>query len=117
MVGLSANCERPSYIVANYLKENGYTLIPVNPGEKMILGEVSYPSLKSIPSRVEIVDIFRKSENVLPIVFDAMGIGANVIWMQEGVVNREAAKIAKEAGLEVGMNKCIRKEHIKLNKP
>lgn len=116
IVGLSANPDRPSYRVANYLKENGYTIIPVNPGEKMVLDEVCYPSLSSVPVRIEIVDIFRKSEAVLPIVLEAIEIGANTIWMQEGVINEEAANKAKEAGLKVVMNKCMLKEHQKLTK-
>ena len=116
MVGLSANPDRPSYRVANYLKENGYTIIPVNPSEKMILDETCYPSLSSIPGQVEIVDIFRKSEDVLPIVLEAIEIGASTIWMQEGVINEEAANKAKEAGLKVVMNKCMLKEHQKSRK-
>ena len=116
IVGLSANPDRPSYKVANYLKENGYTIIPVNPSEKMILDEVCYPSLSSILGRVEIVDIFRKSEDVLPIVLEAIEIGANTIWMQEGVINEKAANKAKEAGLKVVMNKCMLKEHQKYTK-
>ena len=116
VVGLSTNPDRPSYNVANYLKENGYTIIPVNPTEKMILDEVCYPSLSSIPGRVEIVDIFRKSEAVLPIVLEAIEIGASTIWMQEGVINEEAANKAKEAGLKVVMNKCMLKEHQKSTK-
>ena len=116
IVGLSANPDRPSYKVANYLKENGYTIIPVNPGEKMILDEVCYPSLSSILGRVEIVDIFRKSEDVLPIVLEAIEIGASTIWMQEGVINEEAKNKAKEAGLKVVMDKCMLKEHQKYTK-
>ncbi len=116
IVGLSANPDRPSHRVANYLKENGYTIIPVNPGEKMILEEVCYPNLSVIPGRVEIVDIFRKSEDVLPIVIEAIEIGASTIWMQEGVINEEAANKAKEAGLKVVMNKCMLKEHQKSTK-
>lgn len=116
IVGLSANPDRPSYRVASYLKENGYKIIPVNPHEKMILNEVCYPSLISIPSRVEIVDIFRQSENVLPIVIEAIEIGADTIWMQEGITNKKAANKAKEAGLKVVMNKCMMKEHQKLTK-
>ncbi|MFC1955800.1 CoA-binding protein [Chloroflexota bacterium] len=116
IVGLSANPDRPSYIVASYLKENGYKIIPVNPSEKMILDEVCYPSLSSIPGRVEIVDIFRKPEDVLPIVIEAIKIGANTIWMQEGVKNKEAANKAKEAGLKVVMNKCMLMEYQKLTK-
>ena len=116
IVGLSANPDRPSYRVASYLKENGYKIIPVNPHEKMILNEVCYPRLISIPSRVEIVDIFRQSEDVLPIVIEAIEIGADTIWMQEGITNKEAANKAKEAGLKVVMNKCMMKEHQKLTK-
>jgi len=114
VVGLSANPDRSSYKVASYLKENGYTIIPVNPSERMILEEICYPSLKSISGQVEIVDIFRKPEDVLPIVIEAIEIGANAIWMQEGVINEEAANRAKEAGLKVIMNKCMLKEHQKL---
>ncbi|MFC1962291.1 CoA-binding protein [Chloroflexota bacterium] len=116
LVGLSSNPDRPSYRVANYLKENGYNIIPVNPSEKMILGEVCYPNLVSIPGPVEIVDIFRKSEDVLPIVAEAIEKRANTIWMQEGVINEEAASKAKAAGLKVVMNKCMFKEHKKLAK-
>lgn len=113
IVGLSDNPERPSHIVGKYLKEHGYRIIPVNPQVKEILGEVSYPDLLSIPHEVDVVDIFRRPEDVPPIVDQAIKIGARVIWMQEGIVNEKAAKIAKEAGLEVVMDKCMRKEHIK----
>ena len=116
IVGLSANPERPSYRVASYLKENGYTIIPVNPSEKKILDEICYPSLSSIPDLVEIVDIFRKPEDVLPIVLEAIEIGASTIWMQEGVINEESANKAKEAGLKVVMNKCMLKEHQRITK-
>jgi hypothetical protein len=114
MVGISTNPDRPSNRVASYLKENGYTVIPVNPSEKRVLGEVCYPNLNSIPVRVEIVDIFRKPEDVLPTVLQAIEIGATTVWMQEGVINEEAANIAEEAGLKVVMNKCMLKEHKKL---
>jgi uncharacterized protein len=114
IVGLSANHDRPSYRVAHYLKKNGYTIIPVNPGEKMILDETCYPSVGSIPCRVEVVDIFRNPEDVMPIVIEAIKIGANTIWMQEGVINEEAANKAREAGLKIVMNKCMLKEHQKL---
>jgi predicted CoA-binding protein len=116
VVGLSANPDRPSYRVANYLKENGYTIIPVNPNEKVILGEACYPNLSSIPVCVDIVDIFRKSEDVLPIVLEAIELGVSAIWMQEGVINEEAANKAEEAGLKVVMNKCMLKEHQKSTK-
>jgi predicted CoA-binding protein len=111
VVGLSSNPERPSNSVARYLKEHGYKIIPVNPNEKMVLGEICYPSLRSIPGKVEVVDIFRKSEDVLPIVLEAIEKGAKTVWMQEGIVNVKAAGIAKEAGLTVVMDKCMRKIH------
>ena len=115
IVGLSANKERPSYVVGEYLKAHGYKIIPVNPGEKEILGEKSYPDLLSIPEKVDVVDIFRRSEEVPPIVRQAIKIGAKAVWMQEGVVNKEAAAEARQAGLQVVMDKCMRKQHIKLH--
>ena len=114
MVGLSANPERPSNEVASYLKKNGYRIIPVNPNEKVILDETSYPDLVSIPEQVEVVDIFRKSEDVPPIVQEAVKIGARAVWMQEGVINQEAAKYAADAGLKVVMDKCMKKQHEKM---
>ena len=114
VVGLSANLERPSNRVAGYMKENGYKIIPVNPNEKVILDETCYPDLASIPEQVEVVDIFRKSEDVPPVVQEAVRIGARAIWMQEGVINEEAAKYAADAGLKVVMDKCMFKEHEKM---
>ena len=114
MVGLSSNPERPSHIVASYLRENGYRIIPVNPNEKSILGETSHSDLASIPERVDVVVIFRRSEDVLPIVQEAIRIGAKAVWMQEEVVNAEAAEIARRVGLKVVMDRCMRKEHQKL---
>ena len=113
IVGLSANPERPSYTVGSYLKAHGYKVIPVNPMEKTILDENSYADLRSIPERVDVVDIFRKSEDVLPIVRDAVAIGAKAVWMQEGVINEEAADYARKAGLKVVMDKCMRRRHIR----
>ena len=115
IVGLSSNPERPSYTVAKYLKEHGYKIIPVNPNEKTVLGETSYPDLSSIPEKVDVVDIFRRSEDVPPIVSEAIKIGAKAVWMQEGVNNKEAALEALKAGLKVVVNKCMRKEHEKLS--
>ena len=115
IVGLSSNPERPSYIVAKYLKEHGYKIIPVNPNEKTVLGETSYPDLSSIPEKVDVVDIFRRSEDVPPIVSEAIKTGAKAVWMQEGINNPEAAKEAMKAGLKVVVNKCMRKEHEKLS--
>jgi uncharacterized protein len=111
IVGLSGNPERASHHVGSYLKEKGYRIIPVNPTEKTVLGEVCYPDLSSIPGKIDVVDIFRKSEDVPPIVKDAVKIGAKAVWMQEGVSNPEAAKEALKAGLKVVMNKCMLKEH------
>ena len=116
VVGLSSKPDRPSYRVASYLKEQGYKIIPVNPAEKEILGELCYPDLASIPEPVDVVDIFRRSEDVPPIVEEAIRIGAKAVWMQEGVINEEAAARAREAGLGVVMDKCMRKEHLKLKK-
>lgn len=111
VVGLSADPARPSHIVASYLKENGYKIIPVNPNEKAILGETSYPDLASIPVKVDVVDIFRKPADVPPIVEAAIKTGAGAVWMQEGVVNQAAAAKARKAGLKVVMDRCMRKEH------
>lgn len=113
VVGLSANPDRPSYQVASYLKEQGYRIIPVNPTEKEILGGLCYPSLASVPEPVDVVDIFRRSEEVPPIVEEAIRIRAKAVWMQEGVINQQAAARARKAGLMVVMDKCIRKERMK----
>ena len=113
VVGLSSNPSRPSYMVARYLQSQGYKIIPVNPNEKEIFGEKSYPDLVSVPDKIDIVDIFRRSEEVSPIVDQAIKIKAKVIWMQEGIVNEESAKKASDAGLTVVMDKCMYKEHCK----
>ncbi|MFC1917190.1 CoA-binding protein [Chloroflexota bacterium] len=115
MVGASPNSERPSYVVNAYLTDNGYQVIPVNPGVDKILGKTSYPDLSSIPEKVEVVDIFRKSEDVPPIIEEAIKIGARAVWMQEGVINEEAGRRAKDAGLMVVMNQCMRKEHLRIH--
>ena len=111
IVGLSADRKKPSYGVAHYLKEHGYRVIPVNPREEEILGEKSYASLTAIPEPVDVVNVFRRSEKVAGVVEDAIGIGAKAVWMQEEVVNEAAAVKAREAGLEVVMDKCMKKEH------
>ncbi len=116
VVGLSAKPDRPSYRVASYLKEQGYKIIPVNPAEKEVLGEPCYPDLASVPESVDVVDVFRRSEEVPPIVEEAIRIGAKTVWMQEGVINEEAAARGREAGLRVVMDKCMLKEHQKLKK-
>jgi predicted CoA-binding protein len=114
VVGLSPDPDRPSHGVAGYLRENGYKIIPVNPEEKEILGETSYPDLSSIPEVPDVVDIFRRSEEVLPIVREAIKKGAKAIWMQEGVINKAAAAEARKAGLKVVMDGCMFKEHYRL---
>ncbi|UCE35266.1 MAG: CoA-binding protein [Deltaproteobacteria bacterium] len=116
MVGLSPNPTRPSHIVASYLKENGYKIIPVNPRAGEILGEISYPDLSSIPERVDVVDIFRRSHEVPAIVQEAITIGSKAVWMQEGVIHVEAAERARKAGLLVVMDRCMLKEHQRLRK-
>jgi len=116
VVGLSPKPDRPSYKVASYLKEQGYKIIPVDPAEQEIVGEPCYPDLGSIPEPVDVVDVFRRPEEVPPIVEEAIRIGAKALWMQEGVINEEAANWAREAGLMVVMDKCMRKEHQKLKK-
>jgi len=114
VVGLSNKRFRPSYGVAEYMKRSGYRIIPVNPGHSEILGETCYPDLDSIPEPVDIVDIFRRSEYVPPIVEAAIRIGAKAIWMQEGVYHEEAARRAEAAGLVVMMDRCILKDHRRL---
>lgn len=111
MVGLSPRQERDSNIVARYLMEHGYQVIPVNPVEEEILGQKSYPDLASIPVKVEIVDIFRKVEFIPAIVDQAIAIGARVVWMQLGLAHNASAQKAREAGLDVVMSKCIKVEH------
>ena len=111
VVGLSSNKERPSYGVAQYLKKQGYKIVPVNPSEKKILGLACYPSLSSLTEPVEIVDIFRRPDEVMEVVEEAIKIGAKVVWMQEGVMNAQAAMKARDAGLEVIMDMCMMKEH------
>ncbi|QXE87717.1 CoA-binding protein [Geomonas nitrogeniifigens] len=116
VVGLSPDAGKPSHEVAAYLKRAGYRIIPVNPAVDEVFGEKSYPSLAEIPEPVEIVDVFRRSEFVPEIVEQAIAKGARVIWMQEGVVHEEAARRAREAGLEVVMDRCMLKEHVKVVK-
>jgi predicted CoA-binding protein len=115
VVGLSRNETRPSHAVARYLKNQGYRIIPVNPNADRLLGEKCYPGLRKVPEKVDVVDIFRRPKDVGPVVEDALAIGAKVVWMQEGIVNNEAAEAAGRAGLKVVMNKCIMKEHKKLS--
>ena len=113
IVGLSNRSDRPSYNVASYLAGKGYHIIPVNPMIKEIFGQKSYPDLKSIPEKVDVVDIFRRSEDVGPIVDEAIETGAKAVWMQEGIINIEAAERARAAGIDVVMDLCMLKEHAK----
>jgi predicted CoA-binding protein len=114
VVGLSPKSHRPSHQVAQYLMEVGYTIIPVNPGQDAILGRTCYPNLQAIPTPVDMIDIFRRAEEVVPIVEDAIAIGAKCIWMQEGIVNEEAAAKAEAAGLTVIMDRCTKIDHMNL---
>ena len=114
VVGLSGKRYRPSYGVAEYLKREGYRVIPVNPEETEVLGEKSYPDLDSVPGEIDVFDIFRRPEFVPEIVEAAIRKGAKVVWMQEGVIHEEAAKRAREAGLTVVMDRCILKDHRRL---
>ncbi len=114
VVGLSPDPSRPSYQVAQYLQEHGYRIIPVNPKCQEILGEPCYPDLRSIPVPVDIVDIFRQVEAIPGIVAEAIAIGAKVVWMQLGLEHPEAAAQARQAGLQVVMNRCLKVEHARL---
>ena len=111
VVGLSAQWHRPSYFAAKYMQEHGYRVIPVNPTYDTILGEKSYKKLTDIPEAVDIVDCFRKSEEIPAIAEDAIAIGAKVLWMQLGVHNAAARARAEAAGLEVIENRCVKIEH------
>jgi predicted CoA-binding protein len=114
VVGLSSSAMRPSNGVAAYMQRVGYRIIPVNPRETEVLGEKSYARLEDVPEKVDIVDVFRRPEFVAEIVESAIKIGAKTIWMQEGVVDEEAAARARSAGLNVVMDRCILKDHRKL---
>ena len=116
ILGLSPKPERDSYKVAKYLKENHYRIVPVNPGQKEILGEKCYPNLKAIPFSIDVVDIFRKPEGIPPVVDDAIEVAAKVVWMQLGLAHNQAADKARKAGLGVVMNKCIKTEHMNMFK-
>lgn len=111
VVGASSNPARASNHVASYMKAQGYRVIPVNPNEQTVIGEPAYPSLTAVPDPIDLVDVFRRSEDVLPIVEEAIARGTKAIWMQEGVVNEAAAQLAREAGLAVVMDRCWLKDH------
>lgn len=114
VVGLSADPSRPSHMVASYLKRQGYRIIPVNPNATEVLGEKSYPDLRSVPEPIDVVDVFRRPEHVPGVVEEAIAVGAKALWLQEGVVHPEAAERARQAGLRVVMDRCMLKEHQRL---
>ena len=114
VVGLSAQWHRPSYFAAKYMQDHGYRIIPVNPNYDEVLGEKSYPALTEVTEPVGIVDCFRKASEMVPIARDAVAIGAKVLWMQLGIRNDEAARIATDAGLDVVMNRCVKIEYARI---
>lgn len=114
VVGISDNPERPSNFVAKFLEDHGYNIVPVNPNLSEWEGKKCYPDLVSIRVKIDIVDIFRRPEAIPPIVDEAIAIKAKVVWMQEGIVNEEAAAKARDAGIEVVMDRCMKKEYIRL---
>lgn len=114
VVGLSDKSHRDSYRVAQYMQDKGYRIIPVNPRLKTVLGETAYPDLSAIPDKVDIVNIFRRSEQVLPVVEEALKIKPTAVWLQLGIVNNEAAEKCMDAGVAIIMDKCIKVEHARL---
>ena len=114
VVGISANWYRPSYFAAKYMLDHGYTIIPVNPNYSEVLGQKCYPNLRSIPGRVDIVDCFRRTEDIMPIAEEAIAIGAKVLWQQLGVKNMAAAEKAVAAGLDAVVDHCVKIEHARL---
>ncbi len=111
VVGMSPKAERPSHYVSMYMKEQGYNIIPVNPGHNEIAGMKSFPSLLDIPQTIDVVDVFRRSEYVFPIAESAVTVAAKALWLQDGVINEDGAKLAEKAGLLVVMNDCILRQH------
>ena len=114
IVGVSVKPDRDSYMIMQFLQQRGYNIIPVNPAYKEIAGLKCYSGLLDIPEKIDIVDIFRKPEDVLPIVDDAIAVNAKTVWMQLGVVNEDAARVASMAGINVIMNRCIKIDFIRL---
>ena len=114
MVGLSGNWYRPSFFAAKYMQDHGYRIIPVNPNYAEILGEKCYPELAAIPEPVDIVDVFRRPESTPQVARQAVAIGAKVLWLQLGIVNAEAERIAAAGGLETVMDRCVKIEHARL---
>lgn len=114
IVGMSPKTERPSNMVARYLIDAGYSLYPVNPGHDIIMGLTCFRHLSEIPATLDIVNIFRKSADVLPVILEAIQVGTQVVWMQQGVINEEAAELAGKHGIKVVMDRCIKIEHLNL---
>ncbi|MEK6407632.1 MAG: CoA-binding protein [Acidobacteriota bacterium] len=113
VVGLSSDATRPSNSVSRYMQSHGYRIIPVNPNETSVLGEEAYAQLEDVPDKIDLVDIFRRSEEAGQHVDEAIRLGARGVWLQEGVIDEEAARRALDAGLAVVMDRCILKEHLK----
>ncbi len=116
VVGLSSNPMRPSHGVAYYIQRQGYRVIPVNPNEQEVLGEKAYATLAEVPEKIDLVDIFRRSEEAGAVVDEAIKIGAKAVWLQDGVIDRAAAKRAEDAGLLVVMDRCWLKEHARMRR-
>lgn len=116
VVGLSSNSWRPSYSVAGYMKDQGYKVIPVNPNEEEVFNEKSYSSLADVPDKIDLVDVFRRSEEAGAVVDEAIKVGAKAVWLQEGVIDDAAAERAAAAGLLVVMNRCWLKEHMRVKR-
>jgi predicted CoA-binding protein len=114
VVGLSANWYRPSFFAAKYLQQHGYRIIPINPAYDTVLGEKCYPDLASVPEKIDVVDCFRKAEDIPPLAEQAIAIGAQVLWLQLGVIHQAAAQQALDAGLDVVMDRCMKIEHGRL---
>jgi predicted CoA-binding protein len=114
MVGLSADARKPSNVVARYLKEHGYRVIPVNPSRETILGEKSYKSLSAVEEKIDIVDIFMRAEELLPVVREAVRLRPRGIWLQLGIVNEEAKALAGAGGVFFVMDRCVKQEHSRL---
>ena len=114
VVGLSSKRMRPSYGVAAYMQQHGYRIIPVNPAETEVLGEKAYASLSEVPEKIDIVDVFRRSEAVPEVVDEAVRLGISYLWLQEDVIHEIAAERARTAGIKVVMDRCILKEHRRL---
>jgi len=116
VVGLSSDSRRPSHSVSGYMRRNGYRVIPVNPNETSVFDEKSYPDLLAVPEKIELVDIFRRSDEAGKAVDQAIAVGAKAVWLQEGVIDRAAAQRALDAGLLVVMDRCWLKEHARASR-